>query len=108
VGAPFDVETSGTLEVNFEYDGTSAVVLAFGGYNTDVKIDNVMVATVSPGDNKWAGYDIIDGQFVDTGSLLGLLEITSAPWVYSYDLGRYIYLPESAVSQSGAWTFFPT
>jgi hypothetical protein len=106
-GAPFDVETSATLTFNFEYDGTSAVVIAFGGYNTDVKIDNISIATIGAGGDTWAGYDIIDGQFVDTGSFLGFLEISSAPWVYSYDFGGYLYLPEGNVSLSGAWGFIP-
>lgn len=105
-GAPFDVETSATLAVDFEYDGTSALVIAIGGYNTDVKIDNVRIVTVGEGNgDTWAGWPIIDGTFVDTGSFLGFLEISADPWQWSYDLNRYIFLPESSVTGSGGWLY---
>ncbi|NDV62016.1 hypothetical protein G0Q06_06095 [Puniceicoccales bacterium CK1056] len=104
-GAPFDVETSATLSVQFAYDGTSAVVIAFGGYDTDAKIDNIVIKSPTPIGDTWAGFEIINGQFVDTGSLLGILEISSDPWVYSYTIGKYIFAPQSAVARSGGWFY---
>jgi hypothetical protein len=104
-GAPFDVETSATLFVDFDYDGTSAVVIAFGGYNTDVKIDNITIEAPGSGGDTWAGFEIIDGRYVDTGTFLGFLDITSGVWPYSFSLNKYIYLPEEFVSESGAWIY---
>lgn len=54
----------------------------------------------------WAGYPIVDG-WVDTGAMAGLLQVESAPWVYSLDLGKYIYLDETYVGESGAWAYVP-
>jgi hypothetical protein len=106
-GAPFDVETAATLEVNFEYDGISAVVVGFGGYNTDVKIDNVSISTASSGgEDTWAGYTIVDG-YVNTEGFMGWLYVAEDPWILSVSLDKYLYLPESAVSDSGAWTYLP-
>lgn len=56
---------------------------------------------------QWGGYDIIDGRYIDTDPWLGFLEITNDPWLFSYSLEKYIYLPESQVSTSGAWMYIP-
>lgn len=54
----------------------------------------------------WAGYPVEnDGTSVNTDTFIGWIDIAQAPWVYSYSLGKFIYLPESAVSDSGAWVF---
>lgn len=107
-GAPFDIRTAATLEVNFEYDGTSTVVVAFGGYETDFKVDNVTISTAVPASETWAGYPIREDGFVDTADLLGFIWVTDlADFVWSVDLGKYIYLPEEFVSASGAWSFIP-
>lgn len=58
--------------------------------------------------NEWAGYLIDeDGRTVDTGAYLGVVDIAADPWVWVYDLGKYIYLPESHVMGGGGWSFFP-
>lgn len=105
-GAPFDVETAATLSFNFEYDGSSAVVVAFGGYNTDFMVDNVSISTAVPGAATWAGYEITE-DYVDTGSFMGWLGIADDPWVWSVSIGRFIYLPEAYVGETGAWTYVP-
>jgi hypothetical protein len=53
----------------------------------------------------WAGYDINEDGDVDTVDWMGFLNVTNAPWVYSYTLGKYIYLPEANVSDNGAWAY---
>lgn len=105
-GAPFDVETSGTQSVNFQYDGSSAVVIAFGGYNTDYLVDNVSIVKAIPGAATWGGYEITE-DYVDTGSFMGWLGIADDPWVWSVSIGRFIYMPEAYVSETGAWTYVP-
>lgn len=58
------------------------------------------------GDNTWADYPMgPDGRNVDTLDLLAFLETSKAPWVYVYDLAKYIYLPEGFVSGGGAWAW---
>jgi len=56
----------------------------------------------------WAGFDIEpDGSSVFTGDFLGWIDITADPFVYSYSLGNYIYLPEASVLDAGAWVWVP-
>lgn len=106
-GAPFDVETSATLSVEFEYDGTSAVVIAFGGYDTDVKIDNIVVTSAAPDDNKWAGYDIDENGYVNTGDWMGMVYAANEPWVWRAETGEWLYIPDTAVTTGGVWGFMP-
>jgi hypothetical protein len=105
-GVPFDAQTAGQVSVEFEYDGVSAVVVAVGGYNTDVKIDNIMIESLSGGNgDTWAGWPIEQGRYVDTGSFLGYIEISADPWQWCYNLGKYIWLPEYQVNNSGGWIY---
>lgn len=53
-GVPLDVESTGSLSFTFTYDGFSTLVLAFAGYDTDYKIDNITL--LSPeGGVVWSG-----------------------------------------------------
>jgi hypothetical protein len=62
----------------------------------------VVLDAQSGGDPVWAGYPVVDG-WVDSGDWMGHLYVGNAPWVYSHDFGRYVYLPEDAVTADGAW-----
>lgn len=55
----------------------------------------------------FAGYPVDAQGLVDTGSWLGWLHVSeeAKPWVYCYALSRYIYLPESFVSEAGGWVY---
>ena len=53
----------------------------------------------------WAGYPVSPEMGVDTGAWLGWLNVQYGDWVYSYSLGKYLYLPESGVTTSGSWTY---
>jgi hypothetical protein len=56
----------------------------------------------------WGSYPILrdaEGQYVDTGSWLGWLEISNAPLLYAYPLGSWLYMAEPAVNAPGAWVF---
>lgn len=55
----------------------------------------------------WAGYPVDELGWVDTGSWMGFLNVIAGDWVWSVSLATYIYLPESLVSESGAWTYVP-
>jgi hypothetical protein len=59
-------------------------------------------ATVLPGSD-WAGFEIDENGWVDTGSWLGAINVTHGPWVWSELLGKYIYLPVENVTEAGAW-----
>jgi hypothetical protein len=55
----------------------------------------------------WGGYVIVADDIVDTGDFIGFLNILFEPWVWSYSLNTYIYLPEEFVTETGAWTYIP-
>jgi hypothetical protein len=54
----------------------------------------------------WAGWPMT-GNAVDTGEFLGWLDVSYAPWIWSYNLDGWIYLPEGNVDDNGAWMFMP-
>ncbi len=67
-----------------------------------------LTITYTPGATHWANYPILeDGRTVNTGDYLGWIDIETKPWVYVYNLGNWIYLPESHVTEVGAWTYIP-
>jgi hypothetical protein len=66
-----------------------------------------LVDTPPPGgDGTWGGYPLESTFYVDTGSPLGLLYVGDDPWVYSFGLARFLHLPESLVTEQGAWVYF--
>lgn len=75
-------------------------------------VDDVLVK-VSQGEiietETWAGYEVdADTGNVDTGAWLGVLHVTHAPFVYSFDLGSFLYIDETTISgDSGAWVYIP-
>lgn len=62
-------------------------------------------STPSAGDGLWAGYALDAHGWADTGDLLGWIWIGPQGYIYSYDLGKYIYLPESLVAAEGTWAY---
>jgi hypothetical protein len=56
----------------------------------------------------WAGYPVEgDGVSVNTEGFLGWIDVSQAPWIYSYSLGKFLYLPEDNVSSAGGWAYAP-
>lgn len=54
----------------------------------------------------WAGYPKRPDGYVDTTPFLGWIWVSDVTdYVWSVNLGKYIYLPESRVTGSGAWTY---
>lgn len=61
-----------------------------------------------PGDDLWAGYPVLNEQGeVDTGDFLGELNILLAPWIWSQDWARFLYIEEAGVTETGGWVYFP-
>ncbi len=85
-----DVEAAWPLEGDAEH--TYSVSLAHIRITTD-EIPN----------NMWNGFPIFD-DWVDTGHWMGWLHVANAPWVYSWDLAKFIYMPGEG-DGSGAWAF---
>jgi len=58
-------------------------------------------------DPTWAGYPVIDNDFVNTEGFLGWLALGAGDWVWSYALDGWMYLPEGNVGDGGAWVYMP-
>lgn len=56
--------------------------------------------------DSWAGFSIdSDGRSVNTGGFIGWIDIARIPWVFSYSLQSWIYLPEERITPAGAWAY---
>lgn len=55
-------------------------------------------------DDVWAGWPVANG-IVDTGDWLGPLYVGSKPWIWSFNLGTWMYLRADRVRAKGAWAY---
>lgn len=67
----------------------------------------ILNLTVSVTPDTWNGFPR-DGNWVDTGSLMGMIYIGAEPWIYSEDAGDWFYLDADSISDDGAWIFVYT
>lgn len=87
-------------------DGTATQLDGSTPYDSST---NVLTYTITLAET-WGGFDVFaesGTKTVDTGTFLGWLEVTEDPWVYSYSLEKYIFLPEGFIDESGAWSYIP-
>lgn len=54
----------------------------------------------------WQGFPIVE-EAVDTSPWLGWLHVGQDPWLWSYNLEGWMYLPSGSVTSSGAWFYIP-
>lgn len=97
--------TSGSYSINFDYVAGEDIAIAIATANTDAAFDNFKItdAVAAP---KWGGlFDVDEAGNVDTGNWMGILHVESDPWVWSYSLEDWIYLPEAHVGLDGAWGY---
>lgn len=53
----------------------------------------------------WGGFEVVDNIFVHIEGKLGWLHVGFDPWIWSYTLQRWMYIPSPALA--GLWAFFP-
>lgn len=88
----------GEYDLNFDIEGID------GEYGDAEATGNFSVHfSVNP---LWFGYPVGSDYFVHTEEL-GLLYVEHRPWVYSYDLRRYVYMSEEADTEAGVWIYNP-
>jgi beta-glucanase (GH16 family) len=104
--------------VNFALEATIAeptfnvvqVGFLINGAQTDaatVTFSNLLAThNGEPFADTWADWPMT-GNAVDTGDFMGWLEISYAPWIWSYSMDGWIYMPEENVSDNGSWVFVP-
>lgn len=76
-------------------------------------IDNIQIdytgVNAEVGANPFAGpgpfadYDVMDG-YIDTGDWMGVIEVSSYPWIYSFDLASWLYVG-SENGTDGIWSY---
>lgn len=87
-------------------DGTTIVGY---GLKPAERFKQGFILKVKSGDslNEWGGFTGVDDKGnVDTGDFMGTLNVSSAPHVWSFDLGGWVYCDEAHVSESGGWMYF--
>jgi hypothetical protein len=53
----------------------------------------------------WAGYLTGPEGYVDTTPWMGFLYVEFAPFIWSVELGKWLFIEESAVTDSGGWVY---
>jgi hypothetical protein len=65
-----------------------------------------LAASLSDDDSvTWGNFPMDENGWVDTGSFIGWINATSAPWLWSASLESWLYLLETSLSEAGAWTY---
>ena len=88
--------------------GTVQITGFSSAYSAEIAYTNTtldLVITATGGGVTWAVWNLVDNEFVDTEGWMGWLKVADDPWVYSYSLNRYLYLPEANVGQAGGWMY---
>ena len=71
-------------------------------------MDNLTITADDGGSGStWAGYAVDELGWTDTTPWLGWINVSQGDYVWSVTLGKYIYLPEDFVGDSGAWSYVP-
>lgn len=56
----------------------------------------------------YGGYEIVnEAGDVNTGSLLGWINVAEKPWIWSYTFLHYLYMPENWMGPAGSWSYMP-
>ncbi|MCC5804802.1 MAG: hypothetical protein JJU00_00615 [Opitutales bacterium] len=90
------------FEITTEFDGSDMDSGTITFRNIEAFIEGE--ANGEP-DVFYAGMLVDANGNVDTGDFLGVLHVAHAPWVYVFDLARWVYMPDPGEEFSGAWAF---
>ena len=71
-----------------------------------VALDELEIYVSTSGNMEtWAGYPVNANGDVNTGTWLGWLNVAHKPWILSYSMNQWLFIDESAVSDSGSWVY---
>lgn len=86
------------FEISTEYDGAAMD-------SGSIYFENLEGYIEGEGGTTWAGYDVDENGWANTGDWMGWVNVTYAPWVSVVNIDNYIYVEESGVTDSGAWMY---
>jgi surface-anchored protein len=89
----------GEYKLTFDMEGQ-------GGEYGDAEATGSFAINFSVNPANWFGYPIGEDYIVETSSG-DLYYVEHRPWVYSYDLRKYVFMPEAAYTETGSWLFVP-
>lgn len=69
--------------------------------------EQLNLAQLATGGATWAGYEVVENGWTDTGSWMGWLNVSGDPWIWSESLNTWLYMPEQSGLEFGAWVFLP-
>ncbi|NDV63187.1 hypothetical protein G0Q06_12045 [Puniceicoccales bacterium CK1056] len=75
-----------------------------------LELDQVIFSTTytgGGGDGFWGGFPIGEGGYVDTGDWIGWVWVDQDPWVWSFDLDKYVYVPQASANAGKGWVYAP-
>jgi hypothetical protein len=71
---------------------------------------NYPTASFDPDGSNWGGYvpiDVSGRSWVNSGSWLGLLDITYRPWIWSLRTNNWLYIRDSVANDGEGWIYIP-
>lgn len=53
----------------------------------------------------WHGFEVDSSGNTNTGNWMGWVYVENDPWIWSYELREYVYIPSQGVSLEGGWIY---
>lgn len=95
-----------STDTNVVYVDNLLVADTFAWTVREWEHDEDPVDPVDPVDpSGWAGYEVDENGWADTGAWLGMVYVEHKPWIFSIELEKWMYIHEEGVVESGGWTF---
>jgi len=103
-----NISENAYLSRAFSIDGDGSTIVG-EAYLDDAYLDNDkrtgFVLSIDSSDI-WRRYPVISNNSVVSCDKLGLLYVAEDPWIYAYDLEKWVYWPNLGSSPTGEWLFF--
>jgi alpha-tubulin suppressor-like RCC1 family protein len=55
----------------------------------------------------WGKFPVDEDQNADTDGLVGWVWVANAPWVWSYNLEQWVYVPDETSTEGEGWVYIP-
>ncbi|NDV63552.1 endo-1,4-beta-xylanase [Puniceicoccales bacterium CK1056] len=105
-------DTSGRIELRGnkgEYEVTvrNGEEVTVSRFNLDSSKTMQVHLSSDTGASMWGSFPLLLDEYVDSGSWLGLLHVRTAPWIWSFSLSSWLYVPGITAMDGMGWVFVP-